>query len=150
MTNIFQTTKLAGHRVLVTDGVAGGNSAILDSTQWDHYNLDKKGAEAEAMYDAAVKEFYAPLIAATEAVEATFAPKIDSAFYIVEAEATEGVMAVPAQLVELTYESAILRMIDSGDTGRLIWVNGSIEILEASEDSAIVVDENTVDSIVSE
>lgn len=132
MINTFNTTALAGHRVLVDDGIEGGNSQVLDSTQWDHFKMHEAEDAVEADFAKAVAEFYAPITEAAEAAEAALnAPVIDTAFYVVESEAVEGVEAQSESLIELSYDSAILRMIESGDTSRLIWVNGSVEILAA-------------------
>lgn len=130
----FNITKLAGQRVLVR-GTTGEQSEILDSTEWDEIKLHVAHHEAADAFDATVKEFFAPLLEAADAAAENLAKLAaeanDPAFTIVVSEGTEGVEAESAETITLSRDSAILRMIESGDTSRLIWVGSSIEIIAA-------------------
>lgn len=54
----------------------------------------------------------------------------DPAFNFVVREGVEGVEAKPEKRVILSHDSAVLRLIDSGRTDRLVWVgNDRIEIV---------------------
>lgn len=132
--SMFNTTKLAGHRVLVQDDI-GERSEILDSTEWDEIKLHVAHHEAADAYDATIMEFFAPLLeaadAASESLAKLAAEANDPAFTIVVSEGTEGVEAEPAETITLSRDSAILRMIESGDTSRLVWVGNRIEIIAA-------------------
>lgn len=127
MTGIFNATRLAGHRLLVTG--KGKQQAILDSTQWDHFKMaDEATAQIDA-YDKAVDDFFAPLVEALDAIEETAKPQLDPAFYIQVSAGTEAVEAEPPVIVVLDIDSAIARLIEIGETDRLVWVgNDRIEI----------------------
>ena len=132
--SMFNTTKLAGHRVLVQDDI-GERSEILDSAEWDEIKLHVAHHDAADAFDASVKEFFAPILEAADAVGESLAKLAaeanDPAFTLVISEGTEGIEAEPAETITLSRDSAILRMIESGDTSRLIWVGNSIEIIAA-------------------
>lgn len=128
------TTKLAGHRVLVRDNT-DERFEILDSTEWDEIKLHVAHHEEADAFDATVKEFFAPLLEAADAASENLAKLAaeanDPAFTIVVSEGTEGVEAESAETITLSRDSAILRMIESGDTSRLIWVGNTLEIIAA-------------------
>lgn len=132
--SMFNTTKLAGQHVLVQDDI-GERFEILDSSEWDEIKLHVAHHEAADTFDATVKEFFAPLLEAADAAAENLAKLAaeanDPAFTIVVSEGTEGVEAEPAETITLSRDSAILRMIESGDTSRLVWVGNSIEIIAA-------------------
>lgn len=132
--SMFNTTKLAGQRVLVQDNT-GERFEILDSAEWDEVKLHRAHHEASDAFDYAVQEFFAPLLEAADAAAENLAllaaEANDPAFTIVVSEGTEGVEAEPAETITLSRDSAILRMIESGDTSRLVWVGNRIEIIAA-------------------
>jgi hypothetical protein len=131
----FTTTRLVGNRVLVGGSDVFGNKgqAILDSTQWDEVNADKAYDQAAEAFDAAVEEFFAPLVQASETLAKTLERPADPASYVVLREAVEGQAPQPEQLVKLTHDSIVLRLIEQNrGTGRVIWVgDDQLEILEA-------------------
>jgi hypothetical protein len=130
----FSTSRLVNHRVLVTgtDSFGTTGRTTLNSEQWDEIKADGQYSEALEAFDAAVEDFFAPLIEAADAANAAHPVKqpVDPMSYVVLAEEVEGVAAKPAQLVHLTNDSIILRLIEQGDTDRLVWVDGGLEILE--------------------
>ena len=129
----FNTTILAGQRVLVT-GSKKNQQTILDSTEWDSVKAHQAYHLAGDAFDEAVTAFFAPIVEAAEKANAALAeslPKRDDAFVIVLSEGIEGVEEVEPEVVQLGRDAAILRMIESGDTSRLIWVGDTIEITAA-------------------
>lgn len=129
----FTTTRLVDNRVLVkgTDVFGTEGSEVLDSTQWDEINADEQYSAASEAFDAAVEAFFAPLLdAADQAMAATAKPEPDPITYVVKSEPVEGVPAQAGELVKLSRESIVLRIVGSADSSRLVWVNGQLEILE--------------------
>lgn len=129
----FNTTILAGRRVLVT-GSKKNQQTILDSTEWDSIKAHQAYHLAGEAYDEAVTAFFAPIVEAAEKANAALAeslPKRDDAFVIVLTEGTEGVEEVEPEVIQLGRDAAILRMIEEGNTDRLVWVGDTIEITAA-------------------
>ena len=133
MSNTFNIQKLAGQRVLVS-GDSAEQREILSSVEWDSLQHKLAHVAAEDSFGEAVAEFFAPLLEAAEKAEADLLatlPKPDEAFTLVVSEGTEGTEAEAPVIITLSRDTAILRMIDSGDTSRLVWVGSSIEVLAA-------------------
>lgn len=130
----FSITRLVNHRVLVTgtDTFDVSGKVTLDSSQWDEIKANTQYSEALDAFDAAVESFFAPLVEAAEAAEkaAPVAVPVDPMSYVVLNEEVEGVQAQPAQLIHLNADSIVLRLIEFGDTDRLVWVDGRLEVLE--------------------
>ena len=129
----FNTTILAGQRVLVT-GSKKNQQTILDSTEWDSIKAHQAFHLAGDAFDEAVTAFFAPIVEAAEKANASLAeslPKRDDAFVIVLSEGTEGVEEVEPEVIQLGRDAAILRMIEEGNTDRLVWVGDTIEITAA-------------------
>ena len=130
MSNVFNVTRLAGARALV-QGTDEGESTILSTIEYDELKGNTSLKEAEADFDAKVKEFFAPVVEASEAFEQAKKAALtvnDPAFRVVVQEAIEATAGQYERVHILGRDTAILRLIDSGDTSRLLWVNGSIEI----------------------
>lgn len=131
----FEVKRLVNHRAIVsgtdTFGVTG--SAALDTTQWDEIQANVKFDQATEAFDEVVEEFFAPMLAAADNVKAALVPRPeDPASYVVLSEEVEGVEAKPRVLVRLDDDTIVLRLIDSGETDRLVWVDGKLEVLEHS------------------
>lgn len=132
----FNIAQIAGgNRVLVsgTDSLGVEGQTVVDSTEWD----DVKGHEAfhlaEADFAATFEEFFAPIMAAAEAMgKAVEKPERDAINYIVYKDEVEGVAPEPARIQKLSHDSVILRVIEAGDFGRLVWVKGELEVLEVA------------------
>ena len=130
MSNVFNVTRLAGARALV-QGTDEGESTILSTIEYDELKGNTSLKEAEADFDAKVKEFFAPVVEASEAFEQAKKAALtvnDPAFRVVVQEAIEATAGQHERVHILGRDTAILRLIDSGDTSRLLWVNGAIEI----------------------
>lgn len=128
----FIIRNLTGDRVSVkgqdVDGVDG--ETVLDARQWRELEQRAQVKEATAEFDAAVEAFYAPLIKAAEATKKSFERPEDSISFIVLDEGEEPVAGRAPQVVHLNKDSVVLRILESGNTDRLIWVDGSLEVLE--------------------
>ena len=132
MSNVFNVTRLAGSRALV-QGTDEGESTILLTIEYDELKGNTALKEAEADFGAKVKEFFAPVVEASEAFEQAKKAALtvnDPAFRVVVQEAIEATAGQRERVHILGRDTAILRLIDSGDTSRLLWVNGAIEITE--------------------
>ena len=132
MSNVFNITRLAGQRALV-QGTDEGESTSLYTVEFDELKGNTALKEAEADFGAKVKEFFAPVVEASEAFEQAKKAALtvnDPAFRVVVQEAIEATAGQTEQVRIVRRETAILRLIESGDTSRLLWVNGAIEITE--------------------
>ena len=146
MSGTFNIVKLAGHRSLVT-GDTDEQKVILDSTEWDHFKENMAQVQAAEVFDDMVAEFFAPLAAAAETAEAVAragaAHVKDPAFFITVQEGESPTDGVEEITVMLNRDGAILRLIESGATDRLLWVGSNIEILAYTEpvfDGPVIVD----------
>ena len=135
MSGIFNVTELAGHRALVTGDA--NQQCILDTTERDELRLLIENREVDQMFDEDIEDFFAPLTRAAELhdrrhelLAQQFNQADDRAFSFVLKEAVESVEAVEEERVVLSHDSVVLRLIDSGQTDRLVWVgNDRIEIV---------------------
>lgn len=130
MSNVFNITRLAGELALV-QGTDEGESIILFTGEYDELKGNTALKEAEADFGAKVKEFFAPVVEASEAFEQAKKAALtvnDPAFRVVVQEAIEATAGQAERVHILGRDAAILRLIESGDTSRLLWVNGAIEI----------------------
>ena len=135
MSGIFNVTELAGHRALVTGDA--NQQCILDTTERDELRLLIENREVDQMFDEDIEDFFAPLTRAAERhdrrhelLAQQFNQADDPAFSLVLKAGVEGVEAVEEERVVLSHDSVVLRLIDSGQTDRLVWVgNDRIEIV---------------------
>lgn len=132
----FTMQTLVNDRVLVTGQDVTGTTGkvVLDGSQWVEINGRDDVSKAEAAFEAAVEEFFAPITEAAEKLSKSLERPTDPSSYIVLQEAVEAVGPRPAQLVKLTRDSQIIRLIEEGQTDRLIWVgDDELEILAPSQ-----------------
>lgn len=131
ITNTFHTTALAGNRVLISGkDVAGDNrQVIVDSSEYDSFKLRDHQLDAGKEYDAAVAAFFAPLTDAAEKVQAARTITADPAFFTVIQEAQTAVHAQREVVHTFAKDTVVLRLIEQGNTERLIWVGDDIEVL---------------------
>ena len=124
----FTYTNLAGDRALVTDG--GKRSTVLYVADWNEAMQKLALNHATEVFNAEVEEFYSVLTEAAERVNAVQAKAIDPNQFVVIDEGVEGEQHVCAEVIDLSYDSQIARLINEGNTDRLVWVgNDQIEIL---------------------
>ena len=156
MSGIFNVTELAGHRALVTGDA--NQQCILDTTERDELRLIIENREVDQMFDEDIEDFFAPLTRAAEmhdwrhkGLAQQFEQSDDPAFNFVLKAAVEGVEAVEEERVVLSHDSVVLRLIDSGQTDRLVWVgNDRIEVVALQRREPVVVDEVNIDDMPAE
>lgn len=136
----FSTTELANDRVLVNGHDASGtfNQVILDGAEFHALKRHEAASASLEDYDAAVEQFFAPLVSAAEAYEDSLKVVDDPAFYVVVSEGTEGTPARAEERRRLQQDTVVLRLIEQGNTGRLVWVNGAVEVLAQATPTAPV------------
>ena len=141
MSNLFNITKLAGHKLLVTGDA--NQAAVLDTTEWDGVAAIIAEHNAQHTYDETVEEFFAPLVAAADELEKITlgAAAQDPAFVVTLHDEVEGVESKDAVQMHLSNEATIVRLLLAGDFSRLIWV-GDKEIAILALDSVVEADEN--------
>ena len=154
MTAQFKTIRLANHRVLVDGTDAFGNSGrtVLYSTQWDGIKAELTKSTVEDQFNAAVEEFYAPLLEKIDAIVADAQKSVvDDAYVLTVGETVDAVEAVAPTVYRLSQDSAILRLLEEGRTDRLVWVNDQLEIIaeQAEEEAPAVEFELTDDDLAS-
>lgn len=131
----FTVQNLMGDRAVIsgTDITGTTGKVIVDTSQWDYLKARKDFSAATDDFNAAVEAFFQPLIEASETIAESFVKPKDSLEYVVLKDEVEGVEAKPAEIVELTHDSMILRLIEAGDTDRLVWVGeNQLEIIAKS------------------
>lgn len=135
MTASFTATALVGDRVLVQgeDQFGTTGRTVVDGSQWASINQHKEYDQATEAFDAAVEAFFAPLTEAADKLDEALAGKPDdSTSYVVLHEAVEATPGQAGQLVKLTPDSIVLRLVEAGSFDRLVWVDGNLEVLAAS------------------
>lgn len=138
----FTTRNLTGSRVLVSGTDIDGNTGkvVLDGSQWAELNARDDMSKAEADFASTVEAFFKPLTDAAEQLESAVAgTAADGIGYVVIDEGTEGTSYRPKRVVSLTHHSIVLRLIEQGDTDRLLWIGDNLEVTEASVTPAPVV-----------
>ena len=86
---------------------------------------------AKEQLDAAIEEFFKPLVEAADAFAAAKAPVVDALSVVVLNEGTTGEPAREREVVHLGRYAQILRAIEEGTTDRLLWVDGSLVLTAA-------------------
>lgn len=127
----FSITTLSGHRALVrgTDNHGTTDEAVLDTTQWDEIKAHFAGDSAMEDFDAAVKEFFAPIMEAQEKLDAAVkARETDPLAELVVHEPVEATAGHAGLSYTLTKDSQVLRLLEEGKSDRLVWVKGTLEI----------------------
>ena len=127
----FNKTELTQNRILVdgTDRLGFSGRTVLDATQFNEMFQHGKQAEAAAAFDAEIEAFYAPITAAIDAYEsAVAAAEEEDLFEVVVQEGVDATPGQPELRVRLTPDTVILRLIEQGESDRLIWVNDKLEI----------------------
>ena len=139
--NTFTTTALANGSVLVT-GADGTRSyqTLLDGREFASLKQHEAVNMAEKDYDQKVRDFFAPLTDAVDAVAEVARPTIDPAFIYIVEEGEESVEGRPATIIELDEDTVILRLLDQGNVARLQWAT------IAGEDTILILDEPSVEA----
>lgn len=129
----FTTTALANENFLVegTDVRGKYGECVIYGGEWLAIKRTLGTDTAKAQLDAAIDEFFKPLVEAADAFAAAKAPVVDALSVVVLDEGTTGEPAREREVVVLGQSSQILRAIEEGATDRLLWVDGSLVITAA-------------------
>lgn len=135
----FTATALANEFFLVegTDVRGRYGEHVLDGSEWLEIKRALGTDTAKAELDAAVEEFFKPLVEAAEAFTAAKAPVVDALSVVVLNEGTTGEPAREREVVHLSRDAQILRAIEEGATDRLLWVNGELMITAAPAEAPV-------------
>ena len=129
----FTTIALANELFLVkgTDDHDNYGGCIVDGGEWLAIKRALGTDTAKAELDAAIEEFFKPLVEAADAFAAAKAPVVDALSVVVLNEGTTGEPAREREVIHLSQASQILRAIEEGTTDRLLWVDGSLVLTAA-------------------
>ena len=129
----FTTTALANENFLVegTDVRGKYGECVIHGGEWLAIKRALGTDTAKEQLDAAIEEFFKPLVEAADAFAAAKAPVVDALSVVVLNEGTTGEPAREREVVHLSRDSQILRAIEEGATDRLLWVGGSLVITAA-------------------
>ena len=129
----FTTTALANESFLVegTDVRGKHGECIVFGGGWLEIKRALGTDTAKEQLDAAIEEFFKPLVEAADAFAEAKAPVVDALSVVVLNEGTAGEPARKREVVHLTRASQILRAIEEGTTDRLLWVDGDLVITAA-------------------
>lgn len=132
----FSTLNLVNNQVLVAgvDTTGAEGKEVIDGTQWAELTAHTEHLAAHDDFDEAVEEFFAPLTAAVQKLEATAVISEDPISFIDFGEDIAATEAESSTRVHLTRDSIILRLIENNESDRLIWVGDRLEILAAPTD----------------
>ena len=141
MTSNFTTLNLSGERVLIkgTDSQGTDGQTVVFATEWNEVKRRTQHSEAHEDFDRAVEEFFAPLTQAAEALDLAFNQQSRDPISFVVLD--EGEAASPGRtevVIKLSHDSVVLRLLESGDTDRLVWVGDTLEVLEVLPGSPAV------------
>jgi hypothetical protein len=129
----LSTTRLVNSRVRVTGTDIEGTDGVqvLDSIEWDEVNQHRQFHSATKEFDAAVEAHFATITEAAEKLaEASQSPAADPMTFIVFNEEVPGVKGRQAVVRHFhNPDTVILRVLESGDHSRLVWVDGRLELL---------------------
>ncbi len=131
MSSTFSITRLAHHEALIrgADDFGIGRVTKISTQQFDALAHHKQQHIAGERFDASIAVFFKPLTDAAEAAAALLEQPEDELFTEVLHEGVEGVEEVREEKVALEKDTVILKLIEKGDTSRLMWVGDEIEIL---------------------
>lgn len=146
----FSLTPLANHRVLVEGEDRHGNShsVILNGREYDEIAAMENVLHAGQAFDQAVEDFFAPLTDAAAVYEDAAAPVVDPAFIYVVEEGSAGEPSVEREVLGLEHDTAVLRLINTGDTERLLWITvGGQSLIEVTEYNPVLQDDPEIPGV---
>ena len=129
----FTTTALADEFFLVegTDVRGKHGECVVPGGEWLAIKRALGTDTAKEQLNAAIEEFFKPLVEAADAFAAAKAPVVDALSVVVLNEGTAGEPAREREVVHLSRYAQILRAIEEGTTDRLLWVSGELMITAA-------------------
>lgn len=129
----FSISRLVGNRAVIsgTDKHGVNNQLVVDTTQWDEVNANTAFDQAKEAFESAVGDFFAPLTAAAEQMQKTLKRPADPVGFVVLREGVEATPGQAEQIITLSHDSVLIRLVEQGNHDRLMWVGDSLEVLEA-------------------
>ena len=126
---VFNQTRLAGSRVLVESDVPD-QFTVLDSTEYDHMFADDAFTKASNEFDLVVAEFFRPISEAADMIrEKLEMSVVEDPFTVVLQDEVKPTKGQPRKTMVVSHDTAVLRILNSGDTSKLRWLGNTIEIL---------------------
>ena len=139
MSRYFETIRLTNDRVIVRELTAGSvYETILDGT--DYYDWQRLINKTAALVDIEneIDEFYKPLNDAAEKIRQLDQPAGDPDRTVVLVPEVEHVNGAREQVLILSEDSTILRLISEGRLNKLAWVvEGGQDKLVRLHDDAV-------------
>lgn len=132
----FTTVNLTNEQVLVkgTDRLGTEGQTVLDASVWNEVKRHKAFHSATETFDTTVEEFFAPLMKAQEELEEAFRrPAPDPITYVVLNEGVEATPGTPREVIKLDDDGIVLRLIEAGETDRLVWVMDRLAVVAVEE-----------------
>lgn len=118
---MFTVTPLMGGGTLVEGSDITGKEGrtILVSDRWDAVKAVRAHNEAQMVFDAAVTEFFQPIVDAAEAAKGIAHPTAEDWSRVV---ISEGVDGTEAEVINLDMDGILLRLLEETDGSQLRWV----------------------------
>lgn len=132
----FTTVALTGDRVLVkgTDRFGTTGETVLDGSTWAEVKRHTAFKDAESTFNEAVEDFFAPLMEAADQLQSTLSVrKPDPDTYVVLEEGEAATPGRQREVIHLDADSVVLRLIEAGQTDRLVWVMDRLEVMQVQE-----------------
>ena len=129
----FTKLNLSGERVLIkgTDSQGTHGETVVDASEWNEVQRRTGHSQAHEDFDRAVEEFFRPITEAAEKLDLAFNQvERDPISYVVLDEGSEGEARRDEVVIKLSKDSVILRLIEEGQSDRLVWVHDELEVLE--------------------
>ena len=135
----FTTIALANECFLVggTDVRGKYGECVIHGGEWLAIKRALGTDTAKEQLNAAIEEFFKPLVEAADAFAAAKAPVVDALSVVVLNEGTAGEPAREREVIHLSQSSQILRAIEEGATDRLLWVDGELVITAAPAEAPV-------------
>ena len=130
----FSTLPLVNNQVLVIDSVEN-KMTKLDAGEWNSIKIWEKKVDATEAFDAEIAEYFKPFNEILDNAVRKFEglePKADPNSVYEVTEGVDAVEGIKPKAYSLSKDSQILRLIESGQDDRLIWIGEELEILAAS------------------
>lgn len=142
----FTVTRLADSQALIsgTDRFSVSGQMVVSTAQWDDIKNNKLFHKATEAFDDQVQEFFKDILDAAAEVQAVLdgsKKAQDPNEFVVFSEGTEGVAAVEPEIRRLSHDSQVLRLIEEGNSDRLLWVHDELVITEYIADTPLPVGE---------
>ena len=112
----FHVQNMIGGQALVsgTDKLGNEGKTVVSTTQWDELNARSNFSKATEDFNAVVEEFFAPLTEAAKKAERELNRRSRTRRSTSSSPRAPRVRAKPAEIIQLSRDSIILRLIEEG------------------------------------